>query len=61
MHTTIEAAREALRTAQLDVAADFGENAVNAAHYDLVNAIAADCDTATAAELRRRELGLEPA
>jgi hypothetical protein len=55
-YSTIEQAQEALDTAALDVAADFGEEMVEAAWPDLVESIAADCAPDVAAELRRRSL-----
>lgn len=58
MYETIEEAKIALQTAEMDTAADFGEAAVEAGFSDLVNAIAAQCSTPVAYELRRRELGV---
>lgn len=56
MYTTIEEAEMALRTAELDCAADFGEEKVEEAYADLVHSIAACCPDPIAAELIRRKL-----
>lgn len=57
--TTIEEARQALNEARLDTIADHGEAATNAAHNDLVRAIADRCTTDVGVELLRQE-GLRP-
>lgn len=56
MYSTIEEAQDALRGAELDVAGDHGEEAVEAAWGDIVHAIAACCTPEVAAELIRRNL-----
>ena len=56
MYTTIEEAEMALRTAEMDCAADFGEEKVEEAYGDLVHAIADCCPADIAAELIRRKL-----
>lgn len=53
-YTTIDGARQALDTAALDCAADFGEEAVEQAWRDLVHAIAADCSPEVSRELLYR-------
>lgn len=55
LHTTIEAASQELREVEIDVAADQGQEAVDAAHSDLVRHVAADCTPEVAEELLRRE------
>jgi hypothetical protein len=57
-HTTIEQAQQELREVEMDVEADQGREAVEAAWTDLVRHVAADCTPEVAAELLRRE-GLE--
>lgn len=55
IYETIEQAQEALNAAALDVAADRGEDAVEAAWTDIVSAIAALCTSEVARELAQRE------
>lgn len=55
-YTTYEEASTALETAAMDVAADHGEEMVEAAWGDLVNTIADCCPPDVAEELRRRML-----
>lgn len=57
MYTTLAEAREALEAAERDIAADGGEDAVEAAYYDLVQSVAAMCAPAVARELRRTTVG----
>ncbi len=52
-HTTIEQAQKALAKAEADVAADMGEEAVDAGWSDVVDMVAQDCTPAVRAELRR--------
>ena len=54
---TIEEAQQELATEVEDVRLDFGEDAVEAAYWDLVNNVASQCTPEVASELRRRELG----
>lgn len=56
IYRTIEDAQIALQTAQMDCAADFGEDAVEEAHWDLVRAIASCCPPDVESELIRRNL-----
>lgn len=56
MYDTWEDAQAALETAQHDVAADFGEEAVDAGWSDIVNSVAMDCTPEVAQELRRTNL-----
>ena len=56
MYQTIEEAQSALRTAEMDVAADMGEEAVEAGYSDIVHAIASCCPAEVAEELIRRNL-----
>lgn len=58
MYDSIEAAMQALADAEHDVAADFGEEMVEAAYGDLVHNVAGDCSPAVRAELLRRTLGI---
>jgi hypothetical protein len=54
MYDTIEEAMNALHTAEMDVAADMGEEAVEAGYSDLVHSIALLCSGEVADELFRR-------
>lgn len=56
---TIEEAIAALTEALLDVEGDFGAEAAEAGHNDIVRSIAADAAPEVAAELLRRE-GIGP-
>ena len=53
-YDTIDKAFEALESAEQDVAADMGEDAVDAGYADIVEAIAWDCTPEVRAELMRR-------
>lgn len=53
-YSTYAEAEAALEMARLDTIGDFGEQAADDAHNDLVHAIAADCPPDIASELRRR-------
>jgi hypothetical protein len=53
-YNTYEEAASALGTAAMDVAADHGEEMVEAAWGDIVNAIASNCPPEVAEELKRR-------
>jgi hypothetical protein len=55
MYSTIEEARMALQTAEMDTEADHGPEAVEAGYFDLVRSIATMCTPEVAAELLRRE------
>lgn len=54
-YMTIEIAKDALAQAMSDVALDFGADALEAAHGDIVRFIARDCPPEVAADLLRRE------
>lgn len=56
IYTTIEEAQMALRTAELDVRADQGEEAVEAGWGDIVRSIASCCSPEVEKELLRRYL-----
>jgi len=58
MITDIDEAMMTLREVELDVRADFGEDGLEAGYADVVNSVADRCDERTAAELRRRTLGI---
>ena len=55
-YTTIDAAEAALKTAEADVLADMGEDAVEAGWYDIVQSVAFECTPEVARELRRTRL-----
>lgn len=54
-YRTIEQARDAVQEAHMDVGADFGGEAAEHAHTDIVRAIAENCTPEVKAELLRRE------
>jgi len=54
---SIEEAQMALRTAEMDVEADMGEDAVEAGFSDIVHSIAGLCSPEVGKELLRRNLG----
>lgn len=56
MYQTIEAAQEALNTAELDVAEDMGVDALEAGWSDIVRSIAALCLTEVGEELIRMNI-----
>lgn len=53
-YNTIDEAFDALESAEEDVRADMGEDAVDAGYADIVEAIAFDCTPEVRAELMRR-------
>jgi hypothetical protein len=53
-YDTIEKAFAALESAEEDVRADMGEDAVEAGYADIVEAVAWDCTSEVRAELMRR-------
>ena len=55
MYSTFAEARMALETARMDVTADFGEQAADDAHSDLVRTICESSTPKVAEELARRE------
>ena len=57
MHTSIEEAHEALEAALSDTAADQGEEAAEAAVYDLIQMVADDCAPKVRSEWLRTQLG----
>jgi len=57
MYTTIEQAMRALRDAEHDVAADYGEDMVQEGYNDLVDGIAFDCSPSVRKEFLRRTRG----
>ena len=56
MYPNYDAAQTALATALMDVAADFGEEAVDDAYSDVVHVIADDCPEEWRDEFLRRNL-----
>jgi hypothetical protein len=59
MFDSIESAMQALQHAEMDVAADFGEEMVESAYSDIVHSIAGMCPPDVARELLRRTIGEE--
>jgi len=57
MYTDINDALQALRAAEQDVAADFGEDMVAEGYSDLVEGIAFDCSPAVRKEFLARTRG----
>jgi hypothetical protein len=57
MYNTYEEAQQALRDAELDVVADFGESKLESAWPDIVRSIASMCPKEIGDELIRRNLG----
>lgn len=55
LYATISDAQTALQQVEMDVAADMGDDAVEACWHDLVLAIAGDCTPDVRRELLRRE------
>ena len=55
MYGTIEEATQALREAEMDCAADMGDEAVEQGWADLVHSVASCCPADVAAELLRRQ------
>ena len=56
MYDTYEEAEQALRTAELDVIGDMGEEALEVGYSDIVRAIASECLPEVGQELIRRNL-----
>lgn len=56
MYGSIEEAQQALAEAEMDVAMDMGEDAVEAGWSDIVHSVADSCPPDVAEELIRRNL-----